>query len=321
MKLKVFIDIEFLKKYSETKLEKESSGIVLNNELNIVKAIFKEYHQKEVYVNTSMPSRNEFENGLFEIEMDYGTLMSLPNFGEYVKNETHCAFSLFFMLENHSWFSLAEEKGALCFSWENFENRIKNITKECHFKVDLSNGDFQDWQKLLENIRKLPTNQIILIDKYILDKRKIENNILPVIKQFQRQYRVTYLLKTQLMKIDNYKKFDIVAKEYNEVIKSKIDVDISFVSIKDGIYSGSPDFHDRILYGQYFIVDSTKGFDIKELKTNSNLQIISETIFDKYTYKRMINHKRLIIDHLIKLKTKSYYYPAIYPKDEEIEVI
>lgn len=60
------------------------------------------------------------------------------------------------------------------------------------------------------------------------------------------------------------------------------------------------DLHDRLILTNFSILESGKGFNLMPHRP-SNSQIISETIFDKYTYKRLGNIKKLQKEYRNKL--------------------
>ena len=49
--------------------------------------------------------------------------------------------------------------------------------------------------------------------------------------------------------------------------------------------------HDRVVFSNFLMIDSGVGFNIFPHQT-SNSQLIVESIFDLYTYKRLNNHVR-----------------------------
>src|SRR5690554_6848840 len=81
-----------------------------------------------------------------------------------VLNQSENETSIVFMSEEQDWFDQAERQGVLCFSFGNYENKISEIIETYHYKIDLSEKDF-NWRK----IKFISTlNQIKINDNYIL---------------------------------------------------------------------------------------------------------------------------------------------------------
>lgn len=105
---------------------------------------------------------------------------------EYIDFTKHRSI-LVFAKENKSWFKEAEEKGALCFSLDNYEQKIEEIKESFEYRIDLSEDDF-DWDELrfLEEC-----NSIILNDNYILTDgpyQKMNKNLIPLLKKIVPRY-------------------------------------------------------------------------------------------------------------------------------------
>ena len=72
------------------------------------------------------------------------------------------------------------------------------------------------------------------------------------------------------------------------------------------------DFHDRIIQTNYSLTECGKGFNLSHSK-KSNSQIISESIFDKYTYNRLKNHRKMQADYFKKLDSTETLKFKMYP--------
>lgn len=71
-------------------------------------------------------------------------------------------------------------------------------------------------------------------------------------------------------------------------------------------------FHDRVLISNFFTIDSGVGFNLLPARA-SNSQILVETIFDKYTYKRINNLRKACNKYEQNLRKKKLEEFTIYP--------
>lgn len=105
--------------------------------------------------------------------------------------------------------------------------------------------------------------------------------------------------------LTDFKNTDINKK--NQFLNSRLgkySIKIHLINrIKD-----SEDFnlHDRLLYTNYTITESPSGFNLKRNKPG-NSEISTSSIFEKYTYRKYINHMRGIKNYLEKLERFEHY--------------
>ena len=88
--------------------------------------------------------------------------------------------TLVFMNQKQNVNKWSVNKETLCFSFENYKEKIKTIIDKLHFKIDLSE-DFQGWD-FLQAFKILNYNHLSISDGYILsDKKdqKIIDNLVP----------------------------------------------------------------------------------------------------------------------------------------------
>jgi hypothetical protein len=206
--------------------------------------------------------------------------------------------TLIFTKHNRSWFYTLENKGAMCFSYKDYEVEIQNFISRTHFKIDLSDPENIPINWNIFKFLKSQTNFIILSDSYILSNcsgQEIRKNLIP-------------LLKENLNKNRSYSIF-IFTEVDKEDINSKIGLLYSALNgfkVKLFVFNILPqcenmDLHDRVLYSKYTITDSGKGFNLFSNKPK-NSQIVSASIFEKQTYKRLNNHFELLRNYVAKLE-------------------
>lgn len=279
----------------------------------IVATILKEYAEVEWFIDCKIESVEQIEtlkaeNPFFHARTVYSSPISVNSVKDHFFEKSKCDQTLIFTQNNEDWFEEAERKGAICFSISNYKEKIETIIRTCHFKIDLSEK-FGGWDSTMENIRKLiPLNKIIINDSYLLDKPEFyDNNVYPLIKAVSKNKKTSKYFYTDITNsskkrtpLDKIKVYNILKEKYksSEIVLVHNNVD----------NLGS---HDRILYSNFYLIDCAIGFNFNPFNT-SNSQIIFETIFEKYTYKRLKNHKNLMekhLDDLLNHKSFTLYYP------------
>src|SRR5690606_1050875 len=147
-----------------------------------------EYPEVEWYINCDINSPEELEELKREnLFIAYGATHFPPQPIKSIENHFFenlpCEQTLIFCQNQEDWFIEATKKGALCFSFESYQQEIESIIKKCHYKIDLSES-FNGWNSL-SAISEIPFNKIIINDAYILtdkDNQKIKDNIVPLFK-------------------------------------------------------------------------------------------------------------------------------------------
>ena len=303
--MELYIEKEFLDNFY---LEFEESSA--SSSQKIVATILKEYAEVEWFFDSEIESLEQLdflksENSFFKARCVYSSPIPIKSAEKHFFEKSKCEQTLIFTQNNKDWFNEAERKGALCFSYENYQQRIENIVRKCHFKIDLSEG-FQGWEQTLQNIQELmPLNKIIINDAYLLDKPEFyETNVYPLIKVISKNKKTTKLFYTDILNKKLPFKTDII---YN-LLKEKYPT--SEIKI---VHNNVDDLksHDRLLYSNHYIIDCAIGFNFNQ-QLASNSQIIIETIFEKYTYNRLRNHFRKMENHFQNLladKRLNAYYP------------
>ena len=311
---KAFID-DF---YLDVNLEKPSSSqkILLN--------IFKEYGEVNKYMDIKVNSPQDLDDlKSSNLLIAFLTLNHPPQPVESIKdhffnNEKH-EQTLIFSQKVHDWFDDAKKKGALCFSIEDYEIKIRSIIKGCHFRIDLSQG-FDGWN-LLSSLNELPSNEIIISDGYIIidkEKQKIDDNLIPMLKSIVNKNSCqikTSLFTKELNPIRNepLKIEEKAKKVYNKLNRVFADYNNVYKIISTANHNFNFKIHDRIILTNFIIIECGIGFNLIPSES-SNSQIIVDSIFDKYTYNRMKNLKKCYYDyesHLNKIESSNFKsYPS-----------
>ncbi len=202
-----------------------------------------------------------------------------------------------YTFEEKPWFEEAEKLGVLCFSSNNYKQKIQAIIENNHFKKDLSESDFS-WN-FLEKIKTMPYSEVIISDNYILANKSnqlVEKNIYKIIYYFLQRNSVNLpiMIFTKdfgLPRNSTDQQIKNSAELSLNALKTKFTAENLCFSIYNLEHAGSFDFHDRIIMHNFLMIECGKGFNLIPHKS-SNSQINALTVFDLYTYKRMKNLKR-----------------------------
>lgn len=299
--MELYIEKEFLDNFNKD-----------NNDDSIrerVENIFVGYGSKRVFIDFD---KNDFkkidnENKIFALISNSEPPNPVDDIKTHLFEQSDFKQTLVFMNKDVKWFSEAENKGALCFSFDNYKGKIKDIIDKLHFKIDLSEG-FKGWE-FLKNFQSIYFNEVLITDGYILSDKsnqKINENIIPILKLLLNDY-------------NNNLKINILTKDLNPLtnspkhIKEKAikrskflkrifgNYKTKFCIILDDPVLNKYDFHDRIIQTNFSLTGCGKGFNLNRSKI-SNSQIESETIFEKYTYNRLNRHRNMHSDYIEKLK-------------------
>jgi len=311
--MEVYVEREFLDNFY---LEFEGK-----KEQEVVLSIMTSYGDRRVFVNyelgdfEKLKSENEF------FALIGNTLPAIPvdSIEKHLFDHSDFRQVLVFMNEPQAWFDEAEKKGSICFSFSNYEKKIKEIVNNLRFKIDLSEG-FKGWQ-FLERFKEIPFNNLVITDGYVLSDKanqKVEENILPILKILLEK-------RTGMLAIDVITKDldplspepkhikEKAKKRYELLNRTFAKFRAKFKIIMDGI-DNPFDFHDRIIQTNFSLTECGKGFNLSQSK-RSNSQITSETIFDIYTYKRLKNHRKMQNEYINKLKKLDTLRFKMYPEN------
>ena len=184
-----------------------------------------------------------------------------------------------FMSKEQDWFVDAENKGVLCFSFDNYKEKIKEIIDELHFRIDLSEN-FTGWD-FLQRFKTINFNNLIVSDSYILSDKsnqKIEDNIIPILKNLihskNEKIDISILTKelNPIKPEDKYKK-EKAKKRYGKLNSSFANYKTKFsIILNDFPYNFV--LHDRNIATNFSLLDCGEGFNLVPYKA-SNSQIIS----------------------------------------------
>lgn len=300
--MELYIEKEFLDnlyiEYSDSYIQK------------IVKKIFSKYGNKRVYIDVEIPDVETFNNLKMENEF-FALLCSndsspipIKSFENHLFNKSNFNQTIVFTMKDKSWFDSASNKGALCFFYETYEDKLTDVIDKISFKIDLSDK-FNNWDSF-STLKSIGINNITITDNYILSDKsgqEIKDNLAKLLDAIICDDCIVdvKILTKELNPLSNETKHK---KEKAKKIHTKLNRILALKKIKISIILNNimSDFvmHDRNIYSDFFIIDSGQGFNLLPHKA-SNSQIISESIFDKYTYDRIGRLKSFQSEYLKKL--------------------
>ena len=288
----------------------------------ILRSIFREYGDKKCFINYTVNSPVELEllkldNPFFAELSTHFPPIEISDIKEHYFQHSNNLQTLIFYKTNQDWFEEAHDRGAICITFDNYEEEIRNFIESCHFRADLSEY-FSGWD-LFKPLQRMPFNFIKINDNYILtDKsnQKMDNNIIPLMKELLLNRNSETKIQVYTKDFNNLKKGDVAdfndtaLKRHNKLNSGLANFNKSIQTINNDLPS-QHDLHDRVILSNYFMIDSGKGFNLLPFK-KSNSQIISESIFSKYTYKRLKNHLKMLDDYCKEInKKESVYFKSI----------
>ncbi|MGK0447355.1 MAG: hypothetical protein ACJA2M_001129 [Polaribacter sp.] len=303
--MELFIEKEFLEDFE---IDFDQNPIK-----EIVKEIITSYGDKRVYINYN---QNNF--AVLKVEYEFFALIcntTVPLPVESIETsvkKSNCLQTLVFTKKEESWHKEMERKGAWCFSFDNYEFKIKELIDKLHIKVDLS-IPFNNWNAL--DFSTIPFNSVQITDGYILkDEKNIKENLIPLIASFvnleKEKITIDLLVKEIGFKTATEEKKKEFAKKQHGKLNSKfsklINLKIYLLNLISDI-----DLHDRTVVTNFSILDSGVGFSVVGRK-RSNSQMTSASIFEKYTYNRLRGLRAHQQKYINKLNSNSFQSLKFY---------
>lgn len=271
--------------------------------------MLKEYAEVEWFFDHPIDSMEELqklkeENPFFAFRCNHKIPRSVKKIEEHFFDNSQCRQTIILTNNSKEWFSKAEAKGALCMSFDNYQDRISSIISNCHLRIDLSRP-FLGWS-VFNCTSHFPINFISVNDNYALINTKryqeMDKNIIQLLKCFLRDRKEKIDIKV-LSKVFNKDESDnedekrMNAKNRHGRLHSSLANYKKEIETINSNHCEAYDFHDRVISSNFFMIDSGKGFNLIP-HTPSNSQIIVESIFNKYTYKRLKNHLKMQDEYL-----------------------
>lgn len=194
--------------------------------------------------------------------------------------------------------SYSRKYGVLCFSIDNIHEGLL-IDPNIEYSP-YSSEQFGGWGYVLNNTRKLPSNALIIVDRYLFSSDNYNNtvgvnNVFEIMKSLlpeeftnQTPYQVCVVFGCQLVRREM--PFNVLAakleKKKNELAK-EYEIDIELV----GIHRASPFFeeiHNRRIISNYYIVRAEHQLGAFAYRKSTCSQTLTPQRL--FTYFSLINH-------------------------------
>ena len=304
--MELYIDKDFLEDFY---LDYDDDPIKL-----IVKDIITNYGDKKVFINYN---ENEFEqlkqeNEFFALICNTTVPLPINNIEEEVK-KLNLAQTLVFTKKEEEWFEQIENKGAWCFSFDSYQVKIQEYITKLHFKVDLSTP-FNNWDTI--DFSTIPFNSLQLTDGYLLkDEKNSKENLVPLINTFVKSKKEKITIDLLLKELGVKNTLEEKKREFAKKQHTMLNSIFSNLQIRFSIYVSNLisniDLHDRTVLTNFTILESGIGFSLTGRKV-SNSQMVSESIFEKYTYDRLRRLKKIQQKYIDKLNSDAFQSTKFY---------
>lgn len=292
--MKLYIEKEFLFDFTLSYNEKFAS-LSAQRLFN-----FLSFPEIEHYIDEEITPENleDFEFCFLKTKINIVKSPINIDFKVAVDKSEYLNQAIFLLAGNQDWITEATKKGALCFTLESYETEINLLTKSCHFKIDLSEG-FNGWESF-KILSSYTNRDVIITDNYLLvDKpnQLIDQNCGQLFKQVFSRHKAYHLsvFTRNLNEPANSTAQEVAALAIRK--KAKLNSILANYNVKVSLTNNnlknSGFFHDRLIITDHYLLESTKGFNLLPW-TSSNAQILCESIFEKFTYKRIKNIRKKI---------------------------
>lgn len=292
----------------------------------IIIRVFKEYGEVEKFMDVVINTPEDLatlksSNILIAHLSSYFPPLPVKSIKEHFFKHSLCKQTLIFTQNTEDWFVEAEAKGALCFSLETFQQRIKKIIDDVNaLNIDIDDMP-NDWN-VLSCLQQIPFNAVVICDNYILtDKsnQRLNQNIIPLLKTVLLG-KETQIIPIQVLTSD----FNPLPPRSTEQINSSVSkkhrmLNTAFGNFKTKFtifstsHSGGFDLHGRELLNNFVLIRSGEGFNLMPRRQRSNEVLTAGTIFNKSDYNKIKKRLKLYNDftaYLRRLETMNF---KIYP--------
>lgn len=306
--MELYIEKEFLDNFY---LDYHES--VATRAQHIMASILTEYGEIDWFIDIPIETTEDFENlkianPFFALRAIYSPPVPVKDLKAHFFDKSKCRQTMMFTGKEKEWFGEALNRGAICFSFDDYQEKITSLITQCHVKIDLSE-DFSGWSSF-SFFNNIPFNNILINDNYILTDKSnhpMEMNLIPLLHQvlMKKKDRVNINIFTKDLNAISDSEVHILEaakKRHKKLNRELANYSKKITIINNDLQKDKFDLHDRVLISNFLSVDSGKGFNLLPHK-KSNSQIVVDSIFDKYTYKRIKNHLKIYQQYMKKFET------------------
>jgi hypothetical protein len=270
---------------------------------------FISFPEMERYINEEITPNNldDFEFCFAKTKISTIKLPVNIDFKIKVEESDCLSQSIFLLKAETEWMKTAVQKGALCFTLDSYEEKVAALINSCHFKIDLSE-QFQGWDSF-EKLTYYTSKDFFITDNYLLlDKpnQRIDQNCGHLFKSIfsnEKNYNLSIFTRNinESANATPIEVADLAIKKRGKLSSILANYKVKIKLTNNGLRDNSF-FHDRLILTDFYILESTKGFNIVPW-TASNSQMICESIFEKFTYKRLKNVRKKLNQYSLDIAT------------------
>lgn len=325
----IFVEKEFI---TNLEIECDLKDQFRNKEIqNKLLDIFTSYPKVSLYTDFEIEKEDLENSRLLSLFSNINTaFICIPNIVGYIHKSDRLPLRSIVLLEKeHPVFEKVKALGGLAFSYDNYEKDIYQLIQDVELTIDFSEGKKNSfsWEQL-KGILKLPISEILIEDNFILTDSKtqsLQKNLVPFLQLLtpNKDSPINLLIFTKNIDFngkssDNLKEIS----DKRQFIFSRLTQKIDKFHIANSakiMEHYSYNQHDRYCYSDFILITSGAGFNLIPCKAG-NITLQVKTIFDKNTYKTMINNLRKLQDAIKKLQSievfekdkKFFIYPSHY---------
>ena len=266
----------------------------------IISTIFSRYANIRLFTDASFSFVEESEllTKLSDTNTDF--IFEL-DFEVYFIDKIPASQTIILTEEPRPWFLHMKSQGALCYSYDSYENEIREFIKDTHIDVSLTDSRICPFNwSIFQYIQKYETF-IIITDPYVLNEnsnQKINDNLGALLKKNldkEREYKIFIIAD-----VTGFDKERITQKV--ELIYQYLD-DYQVIIYLINNFRGVENMriHDRYLFTNHVIVNCGIGFNLN-LKNRELSEIKGKSIFDYTTYRKFGTHFKFLRDYLSKIE-------------------
>ncbi len=307
--MNVFIEKEFIENFE---IEYDSYSNV--SEWKILYTLFTEYTNLNWFLNCTEDSYEEVisNSEILTKLSDINPNIKLYSDLEQELKSVNSIQTLVFTEEEKEWNN--KYNTILPFTFSNFVEELRYFLKKHNLEFDLSDHTSKfNWD--LFHFLSEKNHIVFITDPYILideSGQKIKDNLLPLLKENldeNKEYKVFILTEIQDKETARQK------TRFLDSSLAKFKVKFFLINRLRNIETMT--FHDRLLYTNYSITTSGIGFNIRTNKP-TNSEILTSTIFEKKTYKKFVNHFKLIGKYIMKLEKYTDYADSFKTNNDNL---
>ena len=231
--------------------------------------------------------------------------------------------------------ALQKDYGVICMSAKRLDNHIlTNLSTEMTYEAGESNNDTCNWRYVLQDFQHIPSNTLIICDRYIFQNSKLKDNgqgqktecsdaaldnihdildtLLP--QTFKGTYHVLMLTDG-----NSVIKHDRISSWTNSLINKhrlrQYPIEFEVVTFKGGGMNYHEKFHNRRIYSNYYIIRADHKINaFRQHKSTCSQTITCDVLYTKGLGSNHSTPPRKDLDNFLKIFSEAISYYKNNPK-------